>query len=160
MNWEAVAAIADALGAAGVIISLVYLATQIRAQNRESRIAALHELSVGWRGSISNFTDGELAKIFVRANDDYDALEASEQLQMIALVAEYLRVFEEAYVQHSEGRLDKRTWDSMARYLAMFMDGNCPKKIWELRGPYMDPDYQTFVNNLETSEFIFPKSDA
>ncbi len=160
MNWDAIGAVAEALGALGVIISLVYLATQIRAQNRESRIAALHELSVGFRGSISNFTDGELARIFVRANDDYDSLDPSEQLQMIALVAEYLRVFEEAYIQHSEGRLDKRTWDTMARYLAMFMDGNCPKKIWELRGPYMDSEYQAFVNNLETSEFAFPKTES
>ena len=160
MNWDAIGAVAEALGALGVIISLVYLATQIRAQNRESRIAALHELSVGFRGSISNFTDGELARIFVRANDDYDSLDPSEQLQMIALVAEYLRVFEEAYIQHSEGRLDKRTWDTMARYLAMLMDGNCPKKIWELRGPYMDSKYQAFVNNLETSEFAFPKTES
>ena len=160
MNWDAIGAVAEALGALGVIISLVYLATQIRAQNRESRVAALHELSVGMRGSILNFTDGELARIFLRANDDYDSLEPSEQLQMIALVAEYLRVFEEAYIQHYEGRLDKRTWDSMARYLAMFMDGRCPKKIWELRGPYMDPEYQSFVNNLETSEFAFPKTDS
>jgi len=160
MNWDVIGAIAEALGALGVIISLIYLATQIRAQNRESRIAALHELSVGVRGSISNFTNGELARIFVRANDDYDSLEPSEQLQMIALVAEYLRVFEEAFIQHSEGRLDKRTWSSMARYLAMFMDGNCPKKIWELRGPYLDPDYQSFVNNLETSEFMFPRTDS
>ncbi len=158
MNWEAVGAVAEGLGAAGVITSLVYLASQIRVQNRESRIAALHELSVGFRGSISNFTDGELARIFVRANDDYDSLEPSEQLQMIALVAEYLRVFEEAFIQHSEGRLDKRTWDTMARYLAMFMDGECPKRIWALRGPYMDPEYQTFVNNLETSEFLFPQA--
>lgn len=159
MNWDAIGAVAEALGALGVIVSLVYLATQIRAQNRESRISALHELSVGFRGSISNFTDGELARVFVRANDDYDSLDPAEQLQMIALVAEYLRVFEEAFIQHSEGRLDKRTWDSMARYLAMFMDGNCPKKIWELRGPYMDPEYRSFVDGLETSEFLFPKND-
>ncbi|MFT4562830.1 MAG: hypothetical protein ACI9BW_002577 [Gammaproteobacteria bacterium] len=160
MNWDAIGAVAEGLGATGVIISLVYLATQIRAQNRESRIAALHDLSVSFRASISNFTNGELARIFVRANEDYDSLDSAEQLQMIALVAEYLRMFEEAYIQHTEGRLDKRTWDSMAQYLAMFMAGNCPKRIWELRGPYMDPEYQRFVNSLETSEFMFPKAGS
>ena len=119
-----------------------------------------HDLSVSFRASISHFTDGELARIFVRANEDYDSLDASEQLQMIALVAEYLRMFEEAFIQHSEGRLDNRTWESMARYLAMFMDGDCPRRIWELRGPYMDPDYQKFISSLKTSEFMFPRATS
>jgi hypothetical protein len=34
MNWDAIGAIAELLGAVGVIASLVYLATQIR-QSRE-----------------------------------------------------------------------------------------------------------------------------
>ena len=34
MNWDAIGAIAELLGAVGVIVSLVYLATQIR-QSRE-----------------------------------------------------------------------------------------------------------------------------
>ncbi len=36
MNWDAVGAIAELLGAVGVIGSLVYLATQVR-QSREKR---------------------------------------------------------------------------------------------------------------------------
>ena len=34
MNWDAIGAIAELLGAIGVIASLIYLATQVR-QNRE-----------------------------------------------------------------------------------------------------------------------------
>jgi len=39
MNWDAVGAIAELLGAIGVIASLVYLATQIR-QSRDQMQAA------------------------------------------------------------------------------------------------------------------------
>ena len=37
MNWEAIGAIAELLGAVGVIASLVYLATQIRHSREQMR---------------------------------------------------------------------------------------------------------------------------
>ena len=40
MNWDAIGAIGEAVGALGVIASLGYLAIQIRAQNRESQVEA------------------------------------------------------------------------------------------------------------------------
>jgi len=49
MNWEAIGAIAELLGAIGVIVSLIYLATQIRhsreqmEQNTRAMRAATHQ---------------------------------------------------------------------------------------------------------------------
>jgi len=45
MNWEMISAIGQMLGAIGVIISLVYLAIQIRSQKQESRNAAMNSWS-------------------------------------------------------------------------------------------------------------------
>ena len=39
MNWDAIGAIAELLGAVGVIASLVYLATQIRHSRDQMRAA-------------------------------------------------------------------------------------------------------------------------
>ena len=43
MNWEAISTIAEIVGATAVVISLIYLATQIRQNNRqvEEQIRAL-----------------------------------------------------------------------------------------------------------------------
>jgi hypothetical protein len=65
MNWEAFGAIGEILGAAAVVVSLAYLAIQIRRQNEESRLAAMHEISVGFRESISSFLDSDLVDIFL-----------------------------------------------------------------------------------------------
>jgi hypothetical protein len=40
MNWDAIGAVGEAIGAAGVIASLVYLAIQIRASTRASAVQA------------------------------------------------------------------------------------------------------------------------
>ena len=40
MSWEAVSAIRQVLGSVGVILSLLYLATQVRQNNRASTVSA------------------------------------------------------------------------------------------------------------------------
>ena len=49
MNWEAIGAIAEAVGAAGVIASLVYLGTQIRSNTRAAKAAAYEQALTGGR---------------------------------------------------------------------------------------------------------------
>ena len=51
MNWDAIGAIGENVGALGVILSLIYLASQIRMQNRESRLAAATEWTNQWNES-------------------------------------------------------------------------------------------------------------
>jgi len=48
MNWEMISAVGQMLGAVGVIISIIYLAAQIRNQNKESRRAAMNVLTTHW----------------------------------------------------------------------------------------------------------------
>ncbi len=45
MNWDAIGAVGEIVGALAVVVSLVYLAIQVRRQNRESSMLAMHEIS-------------------------------------------------------------------------------------------------------------------
>ena len=58
MNWEALGAIGEVLGAVGVIVTLVYLALQVRQNTRHVRAQMGHD---GWLGVADNdnFVMGE-----------------------------------------------------------------------------------------------------
>ncbi len=45
MNWDAIGAIAELLGAVGVIASLVYLATQIRGSREATKVMVRQDVS-------------------------------------------------------------------------------------------------------------------
>ncbi len=69
MNWDAIGAIAELLGAIGVILTLVYLATQIRQNTESSRTTA--EVSFGqdfidWHARVS--AQPELGRIWDTAH--------------------------------------------------------------------------------------------
>ena len=42
MNWDAIGAIGNIIGAFAVVVSLIYLAIQIRTQNKQSKLSAFH----------------------------------------------------------------------------------------------------------------------
>ena len=62
MNWDVIGVVAEVLGASGVVVSLIYLTGQVRAQNRESRLAAMHEIAIGLREAYSPFASIETAE--------------------------------------------------------------------------------------------------
>jgi hypothetical protein len=45
MNWEAISAIGQIVGAIGVIISVIYLALQVRSNARQTRLASMGSMS-------------------------------------------------------------------------------------------------------------------
>ena len=61
MNWEAIGAIGESVGAAGVIASLVYLAVQIRQNTRSTRRASARQT-------------GEMNAVALRPFADYSEL--------------------------------------------------------------------------------------
>ena len=75
MNWEAIGAIGEIAGALGVIVSLAYLASQIRTQNRESRLAAATEWTNQWNHFTGSLAENQgLAEIWLRGLRDHSSL--------------------------------------------------------------------------------------
>ena len=68
MNWEMISAIGQMLGAIGVIISIVYLAAQIRNQNKEGQRAAMNVLTTHWSDLNRTLVENpEMAVLWLRA---------------------------------------------------------------------------------------------
>lgn len=154
MNWEAIGAIGEILGAGGVIVSLVYLAIQIRVQNRETRLAAMHEISTAFREAYTAFNDGEIADIFVRGNSDFASLSDTEKVRLFATVNPLLKVLEEAYWQHKQGRLDNEIWQPMAKQFAFFLSAQSLTQVWAQRQGHFNENFRDFVNGAEKEEYI------
>jgi len=68
MNWEMISAVGQMLGAIGVIISIIYLAAQIRNQNKESQRAAMNVLTSHWSDLNRTLVEKpDLAALWLRA---------------------------------------------------------------------------------------------
>ena len=152
LNWDAIGAIGEIVGAFAVVASLAYLATQIRTQNAESRSAAMHNISVGFRDSISTFADPQLATIMSKANSEDSELSEPELIQLYVGVTKIFRVWEEAYALYRRGRLEDDIWDSMMRYYSVIMGTPAFLRVWEERRQVFGIEFQEFADSVEPKE--------
>jgi heme/copper-type cytochrome/quinol oxidase subunit 1 len=82
MNWEMISAVGQMLGAVGVIISIIYLAAQIRNQNKESKRAAMNVLTTHWSDLNRTLVENpETAALWLRAPQSFDELDSASKLR-------------------------------------------------------------------------------
>jgi hypothetical protein len=75
MNWDAIDAIGQIVGATGVIASLLYLSVQVRVDAKATRAAAVHGQLEAFRGFLHMVAaDGELSAIYLRGIRDFGSL--------------------------------------------------------------------------------------
>ena len=151
MTIQDLGAIGEFIGSIAVVISLLYLASQFRTQNKEARAAAMHEIWVAFREAISSLGDPQVADVYTRALSG-DSLTDTEQLQLIVALQRILRVWEEAFLQMRKGRLDDDVWDTIKAQYVSVISNAAFRMVWELRGEVYNRDFRDFVDALPKTE--------
>lgn len=154
MDWEAIGAIGEVVAAFAVVISLLYLANQIRAQNRESRLASIHELTESFRNAILSFQNPNLADVFARGKTGFEGLSETERLQFMSMVQHIFRVWEDAYHQQRAQRLDRRIWEAMVVQFSGYLSLPGVVRVWEIRKQSYSRDFREFVDATPAREYV------
>ena len=152
MNWEAIGAVGEILGAIAVFASLIYLALQIRHQNSEAHAAAIHEVWTGFRDSISALGDQQIAEVFTKAAAHQDLSDA-EHMQLLVQVQRILRVWEEAFMQKQQGRLDDEIWEAMLLQIKHAMGARPFQMVWDLRKGVYSVEFRRFIDDLPRDNY-------
>jgi hypothetical protein len=109
---------------------------------------------------ITSFQDAQRASVYTKALKLFDDLNDSEKLQFISMVQGLLRVWEEAFFQFQEDRLDNRVWDSMVAQYSDWMSSRGFQRVWEIRKHTYNPDFQKYVNELDCGEYRLSSNKA
>ena len=149
MNWDALGAFVELAGAVGVIVTLVYLASQIKTQNRESRLSASRELSSSFNDFLGDLArDAVLSDVFIRGCKDLDSLSEVETMQFYSHLGRTFRLFETMHKQNIEGRLDSSQWNSVAKIMQDYGLQAGFRDWWVARRHWYSPEFQSYVDPI------------
>ena len=88
MNWDAIGAIAETLGAAGVIASFVYLAGQIRQSRDQMRAATAQQFQAQVTSTAQEpVRNAELARLVRRGIENLDQLDDDERYRFYLYIS-------------------------------------------------------------------------
>jgi signal transduction histidine kinase len=164
MNWSAISAVADVLGAAGVIASLLYVAAQIRQSTRQSRLAALQTMVTELGSALqAQAQSRELAAIVLRGLRDLNSLDAVEKVQFLSHISHILRLYEAVYFHKVEGTLDERVWRGFEAAIGDVVSYPGMHAVLELRRPHLSAAFGGYLASLasrSTTKPIFGETPA
>jgi len=118
VNWDAIGAGAELLGAIGVVLSLIYLAAQIRQSTHQTTLSiqavstnALQQIvSAAGTFNLEVARDPGLAELVVKATGGLHTLDAVERLRFWMLYGAAFENHQNAFTLHSQGFISDEHW--------------------------------------------------
>jgi hypothetical protein len=107
VNWEAISAIGQIVGAFAVVVSLVYLAREIRRNARAERLASM-DAFIRWLRQLTEHP--QLSELYYRGIHDFESLEGADLVRFGTLLTQLFHIYHEIYYQKLQGHLDPRMW--------------------------------------------------
>ena len=149
MNWDAIGAIGELIGASAVVISVIYLAVQIRRQTSESRLAATRELSTKRTDFMKMaLSDEALLRVYLKALRGYESLEGEERLKAAIMFNVLMRNAEQDFIHKGTGHADDPYLESVDRVLSQNVSSPGIQEWWSTTSNLFNHNFQTHVNRL------------
>lgn len=115
---ESLGNLGEFIGAVGVVVSLVYLARQLRQNTSSVRAASFNDMVQNSIRLLEHgFADSEFAAFLARAEAHPDQLDDVERLRWDSYMTAVFRHFGNLVYQERVGALDDQMWDSYQRDL-------------------------------------------
>ena len=155
MNWDAITAIAELVAAGAVVVSLIYLAAQIRQntrqveeQTRSHHLSSLSDVGHGFRefrASISR--NRQVASVWVRGRADLSQLSDDERLQFDLLAVEWIWSFAMMWLYVQQGVFEPDLFEHSHRNASIY--GGPGLEEWWRTAEYRSEWPQGFVERLD-----------
>ena len=112
MNWDAIGAVGEILGAIAVLITLIYLATQVRRSNELSRFNASKEV-MNQFNDLNHLvtTDSSLRQLLMKEGQ----LTADEREQLCNFAMMFCNVWMSVQIAYDNDQIDKSLYDAGAK---------------------------------------------
>src|SRR5438045_9316885 len=109
-------ALGQLVAAVGVIPSLIYLAIQIREQNKERRRAGINILTAQWGDLVKSAQESaDFSALFLEGIRSFHRLDPAAKLRFSAFFTRFTRNCEGMFLYYRAGALHKDLWGEVER---------------------------------------------
>ena len=150
LSLERFALIAEIVGGFAVIVSVIYLAYEVRQNTAATRSLTHHEIfdsTLDVNQSIAN--DADLADIFARSRTGYVELNEAEKFRLFLTFVNYFNMWDAAYTNHQNGLLETDAWNVWDAGMSWYMtEFESAREVWKLSQIFYKGSFQAHVNEI------------
>jgi hypothetical protein len=145
MNWEALSAISDIVGAGAILVTLIYLAVQMR-QNTATVQASTRQAILQEDQALGYRVLDEPEILLLRYKPE---LTDEEKIRLSMYLTTFFRLRESNWRQYRNGVLDEATWNSYKGSIRAFASASV--RTWSdhpMVAQTIDPEFLSMVKEF------------
>lgn len=153
MNWDAIGAIGGMLGAIGVILTLIYLAIQLRQNTKAYQMAAIQDaMENSSRFSELLATHDELRRTFWIGLSNPEQLSADDTLRFVSILNIFMRRESVAFYLYKAGTMPEELWNARARTFSGALNQPGLKLYLETSAESLPNQFREFIEDITSKE--------
>ena len=134
MNWDAIGAIGELIGAVAVVVTLIYVARQIHQANAQTQAAARYSFIEAYGEMNTSITNNkEVASIFRRGFSG-EPLDDGEHYQFFAPGRQFLNTWSVLFDLHEDGLLPENQWTMVRLDIITMISEPGGREFWNKYG--------------------------
>ena len=150
MNWDAINAVSQLVSSIAVVVSVLYLAVQLRSSTRVAKVAAMDAAATALRDVTKPFMENaELARIWRTGLENLKALSPDDQARFFHAAHQFLKALETIHYHYDYGLLDTQLWEGWRDLLRQYVATPGINHSLSRRGSVFSERFCKFIGDLE-----------
>ena len=153
VNWDMIGALAEAVGAAAVVVSLLYLGRQMRdgtAQAKAEAYSAVMGRSVDWMSDLAR--DPDASAVYLKGlGAGLAGLTEEERIRFILLVLGLTRLIEESFLHRYHGSFPSWGEPAIDASITDLMATKGFQDFWKVRRHQFSEAFQHYIDGIDLS---------
>lgn len=148
MSLNDLANIGQVIGAIAVVISLIYVAIQIRQNTNAVRSAtaqSVHEHFASWYRLLAS--DSAVAQVVIDGLKDYHSLSEKEKARFIAVFMAFLSYSQNAFLKWRQGLLEPSLWMGWEQLIMNLAGAPGGRAFWKERSYLFGEEFRRHVED-------------
>lgn len=139
---------AEIVGAAAVVISLIYVGVSVN-QNTNAVMVANHQALVSMDQNTTDWLrDPDLANAYLVANDGIDILSDVQRVQVGSYVAGKMNTWEFAFITRENGMMDVVIWEGWDGHFRSVLRQPAGRSFWDNERGNFSASFRRYVDSI------------
>ncbi len=156
MNWEAIGAIGEILGAIGVIGSLFYVAFQVKQSSKQTSQNTIAIENAAWESTVRIINDvrlqiasnDEIIRLWNKGLSSPTGLSETELTRFRIFMASLMSTFTMQYEQYTKLQMDSDYWEPTLEAIKRFANSAGFEWYWDNFSQESSNKFQIVVNDI------------
>jgi hypothetical protein len=148
MNWDAISAIAEVLGAVAVVASLVYVGRQVAQNTAMMRVAAASETLERDHGLVLPMIESEeLAEIWLKGDDGLNELSEANRQRLLLFERRAITLWHHNFQLRRQELLSDATWYYQNQMIRHLSHRQAMREAWNIFKNTFETSFQEYVDD-------------